>query len=468
MKTFCLVAACLLAVASLECPLAAAPIETRPAVAAPPETENRPPEVTNAIHRFDSGDPQGAFKLLKQAATKYPQLAPPRVMFANLYFSDNDRGPGKEQLELAAQEYPADPEPHLIFGDIAMLERRVSDAEVQYAAGEMLLKGFAGDAGRKAQLVAQQKLGMAAVKKARKQWPAAETLLRDLIAQQPKNTAARQRLAEALFAEDKKDDARQQLEAAIKVDASLPPLSMIMAGLYRDAGDREATVKSLRQAIADAPKDIRPKLALGHWLFESGDSSGAAEQFRAACKLDPKSVEAQYWSAVAARFLKDYRTAEHGFEGLIEEHPSNLLARNQLALTLVDENDPAKLSGAFDLASYNAERAPRNPEILATLGWICYLQRKPEEARKFLSVVAAQGVVSRDAAYWLARLEADQGHRDRARQLVQDALAGRGAFAYREQAEDLAAQLGKPKSGGAPEQPSSGAKEPGGTESQRK
>ena len=450
--------------------LLAAPIDTQPAVSGASDSDTHPPEVADAIHLFEAGDPQAAYKLLEKAAAKYPQFAPPRVMLANLYFSDNQKAPGLEQLELAAQQYPDDPEPHLIFGDIAMQERRISDAEVQYAAAEPLLKSFAGDAGRKAKLVAQQKLGLAAVMKARKQWPAAEKFLRQLIQQQPNNAAAHQRLAEALFVQSKMDDARAELQAALKADAALPPLSMMLAALYREAGDRDATQKSLKRALAEAPADIRPRLALGHWLFELGDIDGAAEQFLDAARIDPKSVEARFWCGVVARFQKQYVKAEHLLEALVEQYPSNAPARNQLALTLADENAPAKLSRAFDLATYNAERGPKNPEAIATLGWICYLQHKPDDAREYLGAVAGQGTVSRDTAYWLARLQFDLGKRDEAQQLLEQALSGRGPFAYREVAERLAAQIRtkSKSSGGSAEPPSTGPKKSGATESPSK
>src|SRR5260221_9228202 len=96
----------------------AAPIERNP-TAAGPTSEKRPPEVLEAIKRYEGGDPEKAFELLKAASGKYPNLAPARVMFANMYISDRQKTAGLRQLELAVIEAPDDPEAHLIFGDIA-------------------------------------------------------------------------------------------------------------------------------------------------------------------------------------------------------------------------------------------------------------------------------------------------------------------------------------------------------------
>src|SRR6266700_2941010 len=121
-----LVAAVIVAMSGLVCVgrLHAAPIERSPATTNEPTSDKRPPEVLEAIKRFEGGNAEKAFELLKAASVKYPNLAPPRVMFANMFFSDRQKAVGLQQLELAAIESPDDPEPHLIFGDIAIFEHR--------------------------------------------------------------------------------------------------------------------------------------------------------------------------------------------------------------------------------------------------------------------------------------------------------------------------------------------------------
>ncbi len=216
-------------------------------------------------------------------------------MLANLYFSDNQKPAGLEELELAAHENPTDPEPHLIFGDIALMERRLSDAETQYRAGGELLKTFPDDRPRKTALVSQQQIGLAAVAKA------PQAMARS--GSDPPRTAhaaAEKRLSPSAacrsavqFGSHRRrsrgTDGRQQ------VDASLPPATLTLAGLYRDAGNRDAALKYLRTAVAEAPKDIRPKLALGGWFFDSGDLNGATEQFLDAEQIDPKATEVRFW-----------------------------------------------------------------------------------------------------------------------------------------------------------------------------
>src|SRR5260221_7605723 len=79
--------------------LHAAPIERSPTTTNEPTSDKRPPEVREAIKLFEGGNVEKAFERLKSASAKYPNLAPPRVMLANMYISDRQRALGLEQLE---------------------------------------------------------------------------------------------------------------------------------------------------------------------------------------------------------------------------------------------------------------------------------------------------------------------------------------------------------------------------------
>src|SRR5258707_729715 len=132
--------------------------------------KSNPRPKSEAIKLFEGGNGEKAFEVLKAASAKYPNIAPPRVMLANMYISDRKGALGLQQLELGAVASPEDPEPHLIFGDIAIFEHRASDAEAQYEAGRTLLAKYSADAKRKAALQSQCQLGLANVAKLRGRW----------------------------------------------------------------------------------------------------------------------------------------------------------------------------------------------------------------------------------------------------------------------------------------------------------
>lgn len=427
----------------------AAPIERNPtAVTGGATSEKRPPEVLDAIKRYEGGDAEKAFELLKAAGAKYPNLSPPRVMFANIYFSDRQKAAGLRQLEIAIVEAPDDPEAHLIFGDIAVFERRVSDAEAQYEAGRSLLSRFTGDAKRKAALSAQCQLGLASVAKMRGKWDIAAKQISQLLETQPDNATARQRLAEALLANGKPDDALKQLEAAVKANDKLPPSAMLMADLYRQMGKTKEAVEWLTRAEQEAPKDLRVRLGMADYYFGDGQLDKASSEFDAAAKIDPQSIEAKIGRGMVARFRGDLVTARKELEAVLEKAPSNLAASNQLILIAADENDDKKLAKALDLAIANLKSMPQNPEAEATLGWVCFKLGRIDEAERHLQAATAAGVVSRDTGFYLAKLLYARGQRGEALDFLRKAVEGRGPFAH---ADDARKWLATQSTNGAPQ-----------------
>ncbi|HEY2148706.1 MAG TPA: tetratricopeptide repeat protein, partial [Pirellulales bacterium] len=271
--------------------LRAAPIERPATTKSTGSNDPRPPEVLEAIKRFEGGDSEKALSLLKAASEKHPNLAPPRVMLANLFISNRQKAAGLEQLEMAVVESPADPEAHLIFGDIAVFEGRASDAQAQYKLGSELLANYNADAKRKAKLVSQCELGLAKVEKMRGRWDAVAKQLNHLLQAQPQNAAAHQSMAEALIAVNKADEAVQQFQTAIKSDPALPPAALLMANVYRQIGKTSEVQKWLLRGVQESPSDLRAHVAMAEWWLGEGEYEKAAAEFAAAEKLAPNSIE---------------------------------------------------------------------------------------------------------------------------------------------------------------------------------
>jgi tetratricopeptide (TPR) repeat protein len=414
--------------------LHSAPIERSPTTTNEPTSDKRPPEVLEAIKRFEGGNAEKAFELLKAASAKYPNLAPPRVMFANMYFSDRQKALGLEQLELAAVESPDDPEPHLIFGDIAIFEHRASDAEAQYEAGKTLLAKYSADAKRKSALLSQCQLGLANVAKLRGRWEMVQRQLARLLEAQPQNATAHERLAEALIAIGKPDDALKELQTSVKADSKLPPAPVLMAEIYRQIGKGTEVENWLRRAVKESPQDIRARLAMAKWFLDDGRLEESAAEFAAAEKIDPKSTEVKLGIGTVARYQHDYARARQNFEAVLEQAPGNFSASNQLALEMADQADQSKLRQALEIATANLRSAPQNIEAESTLGWVHYKLGDLDEAERHLRASAARGALSRDTAYFVAKLAFDRGQRDESLRLLRQAVESRGPFAHADEA----------------------------------
>ncbi|HKD36804.1 MAG TPA: tetratricopeptide repeat protein, partial [Pirellulales bacterium] len=374
---------------------------------------------------------------------KHPGLAPPRVMLANLYISNRQKTSGLQQLELAVVESPADPEAHLIFGDIAIFEGRPSDAEAQYKTGAALLTNYNADAQRKEKLTSQCELGLANVEKLRGRWDAVQKQLNHLIAAQPQNATAHQRMAEAFIAIDKPDEALKQFQAAVKADPKLRPAPLLMAEVYRQIGKSSEVLKWLLRASQDAPGDVRTRLAMGDWWLGAGDYQKAATEFAAAEKIAPNSLDVRISLGMAARYQRDFTKARRYLDAALEQSPGNFAASNQLALVIADQADkpdPSKLLPALEIAQSNLKSAPNSAEAESTLGWVLYRMGNLDEAERHLRAVMSSGSVSRDTAFYIAKLKSDRGQRSEALTLLRRAIESKGPFAHADEAARWLAQ----------------------------
>jgi len=137
---------------------------------------------------------------------------------------------------------------------------------------------------------------------------------------------------------------------------------------------------------------------------------------------------------LVARHRKEFAEAERFFEQIYSQSPGDFLASNQLALSLADQDDPAKQSRAQQLADVNVRQYPRNAEALATAGWVNYRQGKLEAAERLLNTAVSGGRASSDIAYFIARVKIDQGQLNAAQSWLEQALNSDGAFVYRDDA----------------------------------
>lgn len=426
----------------------------------------KPPEVQDAVNAFSANNVERAFELLKEAAKKYPNLPPARLMLANLYFSVRQPQIGRVHVELAVVENPDDPEPHLVLGELAERERRLSDAELQLAEGSRLLKELDAkkkdfDKERKGKLVLQYLSGRGQVQADRESWADVEKTLRELLKRKADHITARQRLAVALYMQKKTDEAEAELKQAVKDSEQrvaemkkagqtaqpLAPAAVLMANIVLNrstAETREARVEEARswleKALKEAPNDARTELAMANFFLSLRSVNEADEHAKQAEKLDRSSVDVRLLCGQIARQKGEFARAEKYFNAIYRETPSHFAASNQLALVLAEQNDKEKKAKAFDIATINRKSDPKNVEAAATLGWVLYQQQRYDDAYEHLTAVMdaanQRAPISRDSLYYMARLAEQRGFKRESQQLLSQALEGNGAFFHQKDAEE--------------------------------
>ncbi|MCY2964735.1 MAG: tetratricopeptide repeat protein [Planctomycetota bacterium] len=178
-------------------------------------------------------------------------------------------------------------------------------------------------------------------------------------------------------------------------DLDLPgqaPGIIAAIGQFR-RGDRESALKSLEAAAKSDPELPPPKIMLARMhLFNR--------------EIDANGRQTQLLAAIVCRQLADYATAEKHLQRLFDDNPTDFQVVNLLALVLIEQPREADQRRALQLAQLNLQRYPQSNEARATLGWIQLRQGKLDEASEALQGAVAQGAVSPDTAYYIARRHA--------------------------------------------------------------
>jgi predicted Zn-dependent protease len=400
-----------------------------------------PAEIRAAIETFEQGDAQGAFERLKASAADYPHLPPPRIMLANLYFSSDNVIAGRVSLEQAAVEHPEDPETYLILGDLLIRERRWTEADAVYGRGEALWKVFTGDKARRQELEGRLCAGLAAVAEARTQWELAATRLKRWIEIAPQKVSAHQRLGRVQFMLKQEKEAFAEFQIAASSTTSGPPAPIMMAMLYLQQGKLAKGEEWIKYALDKAPQDFRTQLGAAQWNWEAGRLDDAAKYAAEAIALKADSLDARLLSAQAAFYQGQLNDAEQQLEALRESMPGNFLVLNLLSWTLASSDDTAKVQRAVELAALNSQRFPESPEAAVALAWALFRDGKKAESHASLERVKANAQLTRDAAYYAARILQDAGEVEQAKALLQGALENVGPFASESEARAWSATL---------------------------
>ena len=384
---------------------------------------------------------------LEKAAKNHPDLnlPPPQIMLCRWFAQTRQEYAARQALDKAVTQYPTDPEAYIVLGNLAMEQRRVTEAELLFNKAAELLKTFPADKQPKRRDALEPAVpsGLAGVAESRAasmpsednsaEWAIAEKHLKNLLSMSPKDTLAMQRLARAMFWQKRAGECLKMLRKAYEEDSQkekkerrnvLTP-EAALGGYYEEYGDHKDAAKWMNKALQNYPHDLRTLLVVAKWELDTGAKDEALRDASAACEIDKDSPDAIGLRALAALAQKDYKTAERDFSDILSRYPNNFLAKNFLALALCDQQDPDKLRRAFEYARDNYDRNNQNSDALSTLGWVLYKQGQKAQAEQALTQAVQNGNLNLDTLYYLAQVLNQRNKREEARNILLAGAEGR-------------------------------------------
>ena len=401
-------------------------------------------QVNAALDKFKKSDVQGALEALKAVYQANPQMRPPRLVLASWFTQLKNQRAVRLSLEMATEETPNDPEAYVILGNIALAQGEFTAADLLFTKAESLVPGYTANPERAKQLKRQYLNGKLSVADARKRWDDVQAILAALIEIDGQTAELSRKTGISFFQKKEDESARQWLLHAEKLsEGKGMPADAILAQLYLQRGDNDKAKASLDAALAANPNKPEVLILSVAMALNQNNLDLAWKHAQTLNSKNPDNIAAVKTYGNIALYREDYAAAEKAFDGAVKKAPNDLEAANGLALALCEQKDPAKQKKAVELATANAQKQPRNRDLLATLGWTLFKSGDDAKAKQVLQQAAASGQVTSATAFYFASVLNKEGKKDEAKKLLTAALASKTPFMKQKAAKALSDSLGK-------------------------
>lgn len=261
-------------------------------------------------------------------------------------------------------------------------------------------------------------------------------------------------LAKCAVFSGKPDEARTQLEHALKVDVGNATTWMLIGDLERvrnnyekaesayttalksrpqffDALAGRASTRILRNQLAEAEKDIAAIDALikdhpqanqmrGIIQYKRAKFVEAKTSFEMVLKVTPDFAPAKLWLGLTNYALKNHEQAAMQFAGYLQHYPGAVQVRAMLALS------QAKVAGGGGVAAETLKQLSRinleDPQSLAALGEAYFLTGQSDLSTQYLSKVVEKQPAVADSRVSLAYVQLQKGETGHAIEQLEKAL----------------------------------------------
>ena len=186
---------------------------------------------------------------------------------------------------------------------------------------------------------------------------------------------------------------------------------MLAARLMARVKESETRLELMRALVADQAENAEAQFALAMVAVASQRFDEAEQAVEAALRLRPDWEQAQIFQVRIMLLQGKSDRAETLLEGYIGDRPSDDNLRLAYARLLVEQKAYEKALREFERIGKNK---PEDPEILFALGLLSVQLEDFPAARRHLEALLRTGQRNDDAAFYLGQLEELQGNRQAA------------------------------------------------------
>lgn len=268
----------------------------------------------------------------------------------------------------------------------------------------------------------------------------ARKILSEIINRAPNNVSAIVNLI-SLELQTDQIEAAEALLAAFPAEAD-PDKNIVPAlqgDIHRTAGRHEQALESYSQAFGAMPTSQLTSAMAGE-LIALGRQPQAVTRLAKWVSEHPKDLGNNLLLANLHMLLNQKSQASALYEKILTDHPSQLLALNNLAWLYYEQGNPKALALAEQLADLEPERA----DVLDTAGWILVNQGDKKRGLRLLIRAHDKSVDLAEIHFHLAVAQHRNGNLDEAVRLLASLQADHPEYASGTEIQDFAAKITAP------------------------
>jgi len=357
----------------------------------PDDSDSR---LARAILLRESSDPKqvdSAISDLNSLIEKTPNDEIARYNLGLAYLAKRDYNAAKVQLKESARLRSTYIPPRKTLAEIDQRERNYSETirladeilAVNPEDADARLLHAGGLLGTKAYLQARNELGallrqyptsmnvnlhMAVLDTEEKKYRDAETRYHQLYKPGDKDLRPLEGLIQVHMAEKQPNKAMALLDQELKLSPDSRPVHLMLASVATSAGKLDLAMQQYQWLQANDPKSAEVYESLGQFYQLKGDFNSALASYQKARDLVPNDPKILAMIVFLQNAAGNEDEAIANVQKQLAMNPQDTIAMNNLAFMLADTS--TDLDRALTLAQTAQRKAPNNPGIADTVGWV--------------------------------------------------------------------------------------------------
>lgn len=315
------------------------------------------------------GDLKSAQAALQDVIKVNPNYQGALLLLASL---DLQRG----RIDQALQELSQDQVQPSNMVDHSFLRGEALAAKGEYESADSQLESLLGNPG-----AAQKRLlileALSSIKLAQRQYAEAGKLASSALELSPKSLIALYSLGMSYVGQKLTNQAIDTVKSRVERIPNWAQGYQVLGQVAEQAGSYSVALEAFNQSLRIDPNLISAQLGLADTYFLSKRMDAARQYYEKAAAEKVARSYAMARLGQICEIQKDYENARISYENALTANPDNVLAKNNLAWVYAEHG--GNIDTALKLAEEAKEKAPEDPAITDTLGWI-YVKKGSYEA----------------------------------------------------------------------------------------